>query len=70
MDFMYVNGIITGTVYISQLLLVTPTFKELIINHNYIGDDGMAVISEVLQYNSSLTTMHVAECGLSVKGSY
>ena len=36
---------------------------------NDIGDDWMAVISEALQHNKSLTTLRVAECGLSVKGT-
>ena len=61
--------IITGAVYISQLLNVTRTFQELWLWRNDISDDGMAVISEALQHNKSLTTLDVSECGLSVKGS-
>ena len=61
--------IITGAVYISQLLNITHTLQELIMSSNDIGDDGMAVISEALQHNKSLTTLRVAECGLSVKGT-
>ena len=61
--------IITGAVYISQLLNVTPTLQELNMRGNDIGDDGMAVISEALQHNKSLTTLVVVECGLSVKGT-
>ena len=61
--------IITGAVYISQLLNVTHTLQELMMSINNIGDDGMAVISEALQHNKSLTTLKVAECGLSVKGT-
>ena len=61
--------IITGAVYISQLLNVTHTLQELCMNGNYIGDDGMAVISEALQDNKSLTTLWVWQCGLSVKGT-
>ena len=60
--------IITGAVYISQLLNVTHTLQDLSISDNDIGDDGMAVISEALQHNKSLTTLMVEECGLSVKG--
>ena len=60
--------IITGAVYISQLLNVTHTLQELSISENNISDDGMAVISEALQHSKSLTTLEVAECGLSVKG--
>ena len=61
--------IITGAVYISQLLNVTHTLQELIMSSNDIGDDEMAVISEALQHNKSLTTLVVVECGLSVKGT-
>ena len=65
----YGKIVITGAVYISQLLNVTHTLQELNINYNDIGDDGMAVISEALQHNKSLTTLWVGECGLSVKGT-
>ena len=61
--------IITGAVYISQLLNVTHTLQELNMCYNDISDDGMPVISEALQYNKSLTTLLVAQCGLSVKGT-
>ena len=37
--------IITGAVYISQLLKVTHTLQELNVSGNDISDDGMAVIS-------------------------
>ena len=60
--------IITGVVYISQLLNVTHTLQELIMSLNDIGDDGMAIISEALQHNKSFTTLGVVGCGLSVKG--
>ena len=61
--------IITGAVYISQLLNVTPTLQCLDMSINYIGDEGMAMISEALQHNKSLTTLRVGGCGLSVKGT-
>ena len=61
--------IITGAVYISQLLNVTHTLQELNMSGNDIDDDGMAVISEALQHNKSFTTLMVARCGLSVKGT-
>ena len=61
--------IITGAVYISQLLNVTHTLQVLDMDSNDIGDDGMAVISEALQHNKSLTTLGVGQCGLSVKGT-
>ena len=61
--------IITGAVYINQLLNVTHTLQELNMNSNEIGDDGMAVISEALQHNKSFTTLRIGHCGLSVKGT-
>ena len=65
----YGKIVITGAVYISQLLNVTHTLQVLYMNGNDIGDDGMAVISEALQHNKSLTKLWVGECGLSVKGT-
>ena len=61
--------IITGAVYISQLLNVTHTLQELYMDNNDIGDDGMAVISEAQQHNKSFTTLMVEQCQLSVKGT-
>ena len=63
--------IITGAVYISQLLNVTTTLQCLYMNYNDIGDEGMAIISEALciQHNKSLTTLEVGGCELSVKGT-
>ena len=61
--------IITGAVYISQLLNVTHTLQALDMSYNDIGDEGMAVISEALQHNKSFTALGVVECGLSVKGT-
>ena len=65
----YGKIVITGAVYISQLLNVTHTLQVLIMFSNDIGDDGMAVISEALQHNKSLTKLNVGGCGLSVKGT-
>ena len=47
----------------------SATLKVLDVGYNNIGDDGMAVISEALQHNKSLTTLEVDQCGLSVKGT-
>ena len=47
----------------------SATLRELNVSSNDIGDDWMAVISEALQQNKSLTTLEVQECGLSVKGT-
>ena len=63
--------IITGAVYISQLLNVTPILQHLYMGYNDIGDEGMAIIAEALQHNKSksLTRLCVPKCGLSVKGT-
>ena len=47
----------------------SATLRVLNVSCNDIGDNGMAVISEALQHNKSLTTLGVVECGLSVKGT-
>ena len=47
----------------------SATLRVLDVGTNDIGDDGMAVISEALQHNKSLTILWVAVCGLSVKGT-
>ena len=47
----------------------SATLRVLDVGNNNIGDDGMAVISEALQHNKSLTTLEVVKCGLSVKGT-
>ena len=61
--------IITGAVYVSQLLNVTHTLQELNMSGNDISGDGMVVISEALQHNKSLTGLGIMGCGLSVKGT-
>ena len=45
------------------------TLRVLGVSRNDISDDGMAVISEALQHNKSLTTLGIEKCGLSVKGT-
>ena len=47
----------------------SATLRVLNVSFNDIGDDGIAVISEALQHNKSLTTLLVVKCGLSVKGT-
>ena len=51
------------------IITVSATLRVLNVGYNDIGDDGMAVISETLQHNKSLTTLGVERCGLSVKGT-
>ena len=49
-------------------ITVSATVRELNISFNNIGDDGISVIIEVLQYENVLTELKVKECGLSMKG--
>ena len=57
--------------FVISTVIITgsATLRVLIVSNNDIGDDWMAIISEALQHNKSLTTLGVAECGLSVKGT-
>ena len=47
----------------------SATLRVLHVSGNDIGDDWMAVISEALQHSTTLTTLEVGRCGLSVKGT-
>ena len=46
----------------------STTLRVLDVGRNEVGDDGISMISEELQYNNSLTELSVGGCGLSVKG--
>ena len=51
------------------IITANATLRVLDVGTNDIGDDWMAIISEALQHNKSLTTLKVDRCGLSVKGT-
>ena len=36
---------------------------------NDIGDDGVSLVVDGLQYNNTLTKLDIGRCGLSVKGT-
>ena len=57
--------------FVTSTVIITgsATLRVLNVSSNDISDDGMAVISEALQHNKSLTTLRVKRCGLSVKGT-
>ena len=61
--------IITGANAVSKLLMGNCYLQELYVSHNNIGDDGISVIVEQLQHITTLTTLYVSKCGLSVKGT-
>ena len=47
----------------------SATLRELDVSWHDIGDEGIAVISEALQHNKSLTSLCIGRCGFSVKGT-
>ena len=55
--------------YVFVIVVDNATLRELRVNGNDIGDDGMAMILEALQSNKALTELYVHECGISMKGS-
>ena len=61
--------ITTGAIAVSKLLVGNCTLQELNVSYNDIGDDGISVIVEQLQHNTTLTKLNVRYCGLSVKGN-
>ena len=62
--------IITGAIAVSKLLMGNHSLQKLNVCRNNIGDDGISVIAEQLQHITTLNTLNVTSCGLSVKGSY
>ena len=53
----------------SFIIIGSATLRVLNVSCNDIGNEGMALISEALQHNKSLTALWVERCGLSVKGT-
>ena len=39
------------------------------VSSNPIRDDGISVMMDGLQYNKTLTELHVPDCGFSAKGT-
>ena len=60
--------ITTGTISISQALMVNQTLLILYMARNQIGDDGITAIAGSLS-NSSITLLDVWRCGISVVGA-
>ena len=61
--------IITGVIAVIELLMGNYSLQKLNICHNNIGDDGIPVIIEQLQHITTLNTLSVSDCGLSVEGT-
>ena len=43
--------------------------RELNVSYNNIGNKGISVITEGLQYNKTLTKLDVLTCGFTAKGN-
>ena len=57
--------------FVTSTFIITgsATLRVLNVSLNDIGDEGMATLSEALQYNKSLTRLNINVCALSVKGT-
>ena len=47
----------------------STTLRELDVSLNFIGDSGIAMITQWLLSNETLTKLDVSYCDLSVKGT-
>ena len=52
------------------MLMKNNKLQDLNIGGNIIGNDGVKLITEGLQYNNTLIKLHVRSCGISVEGRY
>ena len=59
----------TGASCLGELLKVNNSLQKLYMWDNVIGDNGISSVADGLQYNKSLTMLHIRWCGLSVKGT-
>ena len=50
------------------MLTKNNELQYLNIGYNNIGDDGVRLITEGLQYNNTLIKLDTSYCGISVKG--
>ena len=66
---MFIVIVTTGASCLSELLKVNNSLQELVMYRNNISDDGILLIVQGLQCNSTLTKLDVEECRLSVKGT-
>jgi len=56
-------------IFISRVYFIGSALKILDIGGNKIGDSGMEILLEALQYKNSLTDLRMWNCGLSVKSN-
>ena len=49
----------TGASCLGELMKVNNSLRELYIGDNIIGDDGMSLVADGLQYNKTLMQLHI-----------
>ena len=59
---------ITGAGCIKSMLMENNKLQCFYISSNKIGDDGVRLITEGLQYNNTLTKLDAYRCGFSIEG--
>ena len=47
----------------------STTLRELDVSSNDIGDHGISVITEGLQFNKTLTKLNVSDCNVTEEGT-
>ena len=52
------------------MLMKNNKLQYLDSAYNKIGNDGVKLITEGLQYNNTLIKLNAADCGVSVEGRY
>ena len=60
--------ITTGAVSISEMIKINHTLQVLNINHNPIGDEGIASIARTLD-TTSISELYVYYCSITVTGA-
>ena len=59
---------ITGAGCIKSMLMENNKLQCLYISSNKIGDDGVRLITEGLQYNNTLIKLDAYRCDFSIEG--
>ena len=56
-------------IHIEIHIIGSSTLRKFDISFNPIGDEGMQVVTKVIQSNNVLTKLNVESCELSVQGN-
>ena len=52
------------------IIIGSITLKELNVSYNNIGNKGISVITDGLQYSKKLAKLEILTCNFTAKGSY